>query len=241
MFYGYNFDIKGCTVRHEYRSDTQEAKIEHYFDLVDIWNVLNSTQQAMPIEPVVESVEPIEPVVKERKPRAKKLPDDIPFKPEVTAPQIMPRTYQAKPKYEVIERSSDLTVRDSLNRLSQSSGVEGKDKFLSYSGKGKLHDVEWEDHGNFHDFTKAKQEFEMGQFYTPDWLCQSIVNLCEINDKVNVMDPTCGTGRFFNWLPNLRNVTGIENDRESYEVAGTAFNKATVFCRSFLSYLDWIR
>ena len=127
MFYGYNFDIKGCTVSREYRSDTQEATIEHYFDLVDIWDILNSTQQAMPIEPVVEPVEQV------KKPRAQKLPDDLPFKQEVTAPEIKPRTYQAKPKYEVIERSSDLTVRESLNRLSLNNNVDGKDKFLSYS------------------------------------------------------------------------------------------------------------
>ena len=230
MFYGYRFDIKGCIISHEYRSDTQEAKIEHQFDLVDIWNILNSTQQAIPIEPI-----------KEKKPKAQKLPEDLPFKQEVTAPEIMPRTYQATPKYEVIERSSDLSVRDSLNRLSQNSGVEGKDKFLSYSGNGKLHDVEWKDYGNFHDYTKAKQEYEMGQFYTPDWLCQSIVNLCEINDKVNVMDPTCGTGRFFNWLPNEQKITGIENDYDSYSTALKAFSKGTLYLKSFISYLEWRR
>ena len=52
----------------------------------------------------------------------------------------------------------------------------------------------------------------MGQFFTPDWLCQSIVNLCEINKEVKVMDPNCGTGRFFNWLPEEMNVKGMEID-----------------------------
>ena len=76
----------------------------------------------------------------------------------------------------------------------------------------------------------------MGQFYTPDWLCQSIVNLCEINKEVKVMDPNCGTGRFFNWLPEEMNVKGIEIDIDACLVARMAFSNATICSQSFLKY-----
>lgn len=180
-------------------TDTQEAKIEYFFDWVDMWEILNSTQQVL----AVDEVKP-----KRKRKLTPTTPEDLPFSKEIdVSPKIIsPRTYKAKPKYEIIDRPSEISVRESLNDLTKASSITPENAFKLYSGMGKLHDVEFKECESFHDYTKAKQEFEMGQFYTPDWLCQSIVNLCEINDKVTIMDPTCGTGRFFNWLPNEMNV-----------------------------------
>jgi hypothetical protein len=36
----------------------------------------------------------------------------------------------------------------------------------------------------------------LGEYYTPDWLCESIVNELAFNENTKVLDPSCGSGSF---------------------------------------------
>ena len=46
-----------------------------------------------------------------------------------------------------------------------------------YTGAGGLHNLSFKDFNNFHDYTEAKKEFEMGQFFTPHAVCQLMVEM----------------------------------------------------------------
>ena len=46
-----------------------------------------------------------------------------------------------------------------------------KDEVMKYyTGKGGLHGLEFKNFDCFHNYTKAKQEAELGAFFTPDYL-----------------------------------------------------------------------
>lgn len=170
------------------------------FDWSQVWNHLNLNDEGKKrrnrkapslsfSDPFEEDNNNISDIVDRPFNKAESLPKQTPVIPA--------RTYEPKAHIQIGDRPSELTVRETLNMTAP--------LFETYSGRGKLHPIIFE--GNFHDYTKAKQEFEMGEFYTSDKLCQSIVKLCEINKFVNVMDPNCATGRFFNWCPNVNNIT----------------------------------
>jgi len=153
MYYGYNFNAKGGIINRHYMTDTEEAVIEHKFDWVDMWNILNPKEQdqvAMDFP---------------------KMEDEP---PKVIPPKVIKPTFQ---KYPTTDRPVEIKDRLYANTIQSKDLTE---LYNGFSGNGKLHDLEFKDFDNFHDFTKAKQEFELGQFYTPDWLCKSIVELCSI-------------------------------------------------------------
>lgn len=65
---------------------------------------------------------------------------------------------------------------------------------------------------DYQKYAEAKQEFENGQFFTNSETSQYIINLLDISEDDLIGDLTCGKGSFFNYLPNLHNVYGCEND-----------------------------
>ncbi len=85
-----------------------------------------------------------------------------------------------------------------------------------FTGKGKLHGLDFSDFDNFHQYTKAKQTTEIGQFFTPHHLAQTIVSL--VNPTGKVLDPCCGAGVFCNFLVEQQ-FTGVEIDSEVAKVA----------------------
>jgi hypothetical protein len=153
MFYGYNCNAKGIEVRREYRSDTEEATIAYTFTWVDVWDLLNTATQPTLFEEEPTKMDMFNALVD--------VVVDTSFKEAVVEQpkQIPQRTYEPKCKYEVATRITEPTIRETLNKMSLSA--TGEQGFLSYSGDGKLHDLEFKSFDNFHDYTKAKQEFEM--------------------------------------------------------------------------------
>lgn len=103
--------------------------------------------------------------------------------------------------YQPVNREKDFELRKANNNRIFEEDCPLPVIYNSYSGNGKLHNVEFSQCASFYDYTKAKQEFEAGQFFTPDHLCRDIVKVLEVEKKARVADIACGMGRFFNWLP----------------------------------------
>lgn len=147
--------------------------------------------------------------------------DDKPFKEVVQLP------YQGYRKYQSVPRDRDLTNRRKNNFLAENDNdTVGQELWNSYTGNGKLSEAVF--NGNFHDYTKAKQEFEIGQFFTPDAIVEKMMNLCAPRKESKIMDITCGMGRVFNFAPNENNCYGMDIDFSVCQVARKLFPQAFI-------------
>ena len=88
-----------------------------------------------------------------------------------------------------------------------------------YTGIGGLHNLKQEDFANYHAYSGAKKEFEMGQFFTPHEICRNMTELIKPDESDMVLDMCCGMGNFFNHLPNQHNVYGFDIDGKAVSVA----------------------
>ncbi|MCR8641513.1 helicase-related protein [Paenibacillus sp. N1-5-1-14] len=104
------------------------------------------------------------------------------------------------------------------NNLTTKYNVSTQDVFSSYTGDGHLHGLSFNDYDSFHEYTKAKQQIETGQFYTPYELTRflSIALNPSIHDIIG--DITSGHGAFLNWLPCKENIYTNEIDVKSFKV-----------------------
>lgn len=97
-----------------------------------------------------------------------------------------------------------------------------------YTGLGGLHNLKQADFDNYNDFAQAKKEFEMGQFFTPHFLCQQIVKLAAPEQTEMVIDMCCGIANFFNFLPNPFNAYGFDIDPNAVKVARYLYPDANI-------------
>lgn len=100
--------------------------------------------------------------------------------------------------------------------------------FNCYTGIGGLHDLNFHDFDSFHDYTEAKKEIEMGQFFTPHDICKQIVDIVQIEESEKIIDMCCGSGNFFNYMPNLNNVRGFDIDENAIKVAKHLYPEANI-------------
>jgi SAM-dependent methyltransferase len=114
--------------------------------------------------------------------------------------------------------------------------ISKTDIFNSYTGIGGLHGLKKDDYYNFHEYTEAKKEIENGQFLTPHHLCEYMVDFLQPSENDLIADLTCGTGNFFNFLPNLKNVFGCELDKKAATVAKYLYPDANIQNRSIEFY-----
>lgn len=94
--------------------------------------------------------------------------------------------------------------------------------------------------GNFHDYTKAKQQFEMGQFYTPDIIGMAIAKLISPNAESTILDMTCGTGRLLNFYPNQNRLIGHDIDSNALFVAKKLYPNADIRTRSLTEPMGYL-
>lgn len=99
--------------------------------------------------------------------------------------------------------------------------------YAHYTGRGGLHGLNRREFESFRAYAKAKQSYEMGQFFTPDEICESIVDMLEIEDGKVVADICSGKGSFFNYLSNNR-LFGVEKDKDAWLVSKRLFPKARI-------------
>jgi len=104
-------------------------------------------------------------------------------------------------------------VENNLNVLSQT------DIFNAYSGDGGLHGLEFNDYNNFHSYTKAKQEVEQGQFFSPHVICKFMVDCIKPSKMDLIIDLTAGMGNFANYLPVEENIYLNELDIKAVKIA----------------------
>lgn len=101
-----------------------------------------------------------------------------------------------------------------------------------YTGVGGLHNLSFNDYHSFHDFSEAKKEFEMGQFFTPHEVCRRIVEMAAPGRDERVADFCCGMGNFFNWLEPSTYAYGCEIDIRAVKVARFLYPKAVIDCKN---------
>lgn len=100
--------------------------------------------------------------------------------------------------------------------------------FNCYTGIGGLHNLKQEDYDNYHDYSEAKKEVEIGQFFTPHDICKQMVDIISPEPNDIVMDMCCGMGNFFNHLPNPYNAYGFDIDQNAVKVAKALYPMANI-------------
>lgn len=115
-------------------------------------------------------------------------------------------------------------------------GITETDVYNSYSGDGGLHGLSFNDYSSFHSFTEAKKDIENGQFFTPAIISKFIVDCLKPSNHDLITDLTCGSGSFFNWLPNHSNVYGNELDIKAVKVAKYLYPNITITTDDIRSY-----
>lgn len=212
-FEDYSYDSKWATI--EFRGLQYCEDVKYFYTWKQLHDVLNTeiVQASLPIPSPEQRV--ADDVVKH----------NLPFSSAEEPASSTPLDWFNKPgykKYEVTPRSSDRKDRLLWNMVAE-HGEDLTSLYQGFSGKGGLHDLSFSEHQNFHDYTKAKQEFELWQFYTPDNIAETMVKILQIPMSAKVMDPTAGVGRFFNFIPNELRLYGFDNDYEANHVRYTLF------------------
>lgn len=108
--------------------------------------------------------------------------------------------------------------------------------FNSYTGDGGLHGLKYNDYDNFHSYTKAKQEIEQGQFFTPHFICKFIVDCIKPSKMDLISDLTAGMGNFANYCPIEENIYLNELDIKAVKVAKYLYPKANITADDIRSY-----
>lgn len=98
--------------------------------------------------------------------------------------------------------------------------------YNSYTGIGGLHDLKRDEFYSYSEYSDAKKEIEQGQFFTPHSICKDVVSVLSPSNTDMIADFCCGTGNFFNWLPEMNNVYGCELDKSAYKVAKHLYSNA---------------
>lgn len=108
--------------------------------------------------------------------------------------------------------------------------------YNTYTGIGALHNLKAEDYANYNEFSHAKKEAELGQFFTPHHICREMVGIAAPEPTEMVLEMCCGSGNFLNHLPNLYNAYGFDVDENAVKVAKHLYPEAQLEVRDIRSY-----
>lgn len=111
-----------------------------------------------------------------------------------------------------------------------------QDVYNQFTGKGALHGLEFSAYDSYYAFSEAKKQHEQGQFFTPDKLCQTIIQALQPPSRFKIADITCGKGSFFNYLPQETDLFGNELDPDAFEVCRYLFPQVHLQNQDFLRY-----
>nr|WP_145401506.1 N-6 DNA methylase [Paenibacillus xylanexedens] len=117
------------------------------------------------------------------------------------------------------ENINDKIIHLIDNGLTEKYGISKQNIFDTFTGNGGLHGLNFSDYESFHEYTEAKRDMEVGQFFTPHFLSKFLIDCLRPSKNDLIADLTCGMGNFFNWLPNHHNVYGNELDIKAFKVA----------------------
>ena len=108
--------------------------------------------------------------------------------------------------------------------------------YNTYTGIGGLHNLKAEDYANYNEFSHAKKEVELGQFFTPHPICRRMVEIAAPEPTEMVLEMCCGSGNFLNHLPNLYNTYGFDVDENAVKVAKHLYPEANIEVRDIRMY-----
>jgi len=137
-------------------------------------------------------------------------------------------------KYPILENKIPQSKRAELNEKILLAVLRGAKTFTNteiynnYTGIGGLHGLNANDFANYHEFSEAKKAIEMGQFFTPHEVCRKMVELAAPTTSDLVLDMCCGSGNFFNHLPNEYNIYGLDIDENAVKVAKRLYPEANI-------------
>jgi len=123
----------------------------------------------------------------------------------------------------------------------QAASLNPEEVFNTFSGKGGTHDLSFSDFSNYYEYSKAKKQVELGQFFTPHQLCQQITNALRPRPGYLVADLACGSGNFFNYLPNDCKVYGNELDSDAFTVCRFLYPDVELTQGDFTQYAPQVR
>lgn len=133
--------------------------------------------------------------------------------------------------------------RDQYNKLIVDQILTGEGHPLTpeevynrFTGKGKLHDCKREDFSSYYAYSEAKKNVELGQFFTPHDLCRDLIDALQPPATFTICDLSCGSGNWYNFLPNEENLYGNEIDDDAYTVCRYLYPKAHIQKGDFLYY-----
>ena len=78
----------------------------------------------------------------------------------------------------------------------------------------------------------------LNEFYTPLDICSKMWGLAKkhgINEKSKVLEPSCGTGRFFKFHENKSLITAYEVDETAYNISKILYPESNIYNESFES------
>lgn len=114
--------------------------------------------------------------------------------------------------------------------------ITPEDIFNAYTGSGGLHELNFGDYNNYHEYSTAKKEVENGQFFTPPALCEFVISCLKLSESDLIADLTCGMGNFFNFVPTESNAYGCELDIKAFKVARYLYPEANLELKDIRTY-----
>lgn len=104
--------------------------------------------------------------------------------------------YESKPQ-RIPQSRREAYNRRILRSIERNDGSMTREEiFNGYSGLGGLHKLKLSDYNSPYEFSQAKKESEIGQFFTPHDVCRQIVELAAPAAEERVLEMCCGMGNF---------------------------------------------
>ncbi|MFY8264461.1 N-6 DNA methylase [Clostridium perfringens] len=113
-------------------------------------------------------------------------------------------------------------------QLCEKMGFNKTAIFNFFTGNGGLHGLDFKDFNSFYEFTQAKQEKELGAFFTNKEESKKLIDILQVNNDELVGELSCGSGALLNYLPNMNNVYCNELDMNNYKVCKYLFPDAAI-------------
>jgi len=138
-----------------------------------------------------------------------------------------------KPTAQHIPQDKRAEINDKLlflveyDKLEQ-YGVTKQDVFNSYTGDGGLHGLNYGDYDNYHTYSQSKKEIDNGQYLTPPFVADFLMQCLKPDKEDVVMDLTGGIGVFANSMPVERSFYMNEIDIKAVRIARRLYPEANV-------------
>lgn len=108
--------------------------------------------------------------------------------------------------------------------------------FNTFTGEGALHGLNYKDFNNYYEFSNAKKEIELAQFFTPLHLSKFIADFLKPSHDELIADLTAGHGSLINFLPNKLNVYANEYELRAFKVLRYLFSECNLSNEDIRAY-----